>query len=96
MSVRLVALAFAAVSAAELAPFWAHALRWSVRDQSEGGGVELVPTDATSFGLLIQGGAGPKSGQNRIHFDLTTTSLAGQRDTVAPLLAVGAPQPTTW
>jgi hypothetical protein len=51
---------------------------------------ELLPTDATGFGVLVLPGETEKVGQNRIHLDLTTTSLDDQRDTVAELLALGA------
>ena len=92
MTTRLVALAFDSVAPRELARFWAHALRWNVRE-ADGGGVELEPTDATSFRLLFRPfaeGAGDKVAKNPIHFDLPTTSLEEQRDTVAELLAIGA------
>ena len=88
MSVQLVALAFDATAPKELARFWAHALRWTIREAG-GLGVELVPTDATSFHVLVRPVVGEKVGQNRIHFDLTTTSLDDQDNTVAELLAIG-------
>ena len=88
MTVQLVALAFNAIAPNELARFWAHALRWSIRE-AEGVDVELVPTDTTSFGVLFRAVPSEKVGQNRIHFDLTTTSLDGQHDTVAEILAIG-------
>jgi predicted enzyme related to lactoylglutathione lyase len=88
MTVQLVALTFNATAPDELARFWAQALRWSIREVG-GGGVELVPTDSTSFGVLFRQVPGDKDGQNRIHFDLTTTSLDDQHDTVAELVAIG-------
>jgi hypothetical protein len=89
MTARLVALAFDAMAPNELARFWAHALRWNVREP-DSGPVDLVPTDATSFQLLFRPVEHQKVGQNRLHFDLTTTSLDDQNDTVAELLAIGA------
>jgi catechol 2,3-dioxygenase-like lactoylglutathione lyase family enzyme len=89
MTVQLVALAFDAMAPNELARFWAPALRWDARDL-DGVGVELVPTDATSFHVVFRPVADDKVGQNRIHFDLTTTSLDDQNNTVAELLAIGA------
>jgi len=58
----------------------------------EGGGddAELAPADDARFRLRFRPGAGEKLGQNRIHFDLTTSSLDDQSDTVAGLLAIGA------
>jgi hypothetical protein len=89
MTAQLVALAFDAMAPNELARFWAHAFRWHIRER-QGGDVELVPSDATSFRLLFQPVAHKKVGQNLIHFDLTTTSEDDQNGTVAELLAIGA------
>ncbi len=89
MTAQLVTLAFDAMAPKDLARFWAHALRWHIRE-IDGVGFELVPTDATSFRLLFQPTVYAKVGQNRIHFDLTTTSVDDQHDTVAELLALGA------
>jgi catechol 2,3-dioxygenase-like lactoylglutathione lyase family enzyme len=89
LTAQLVELALDASAPNELAQFWAHALRWNIRDDG-GGGVELVPTDATGVRLLFRPMAHQKVGQNRIHFDLTTTSLNDQNDTVAELVAIGA------
>jgi hypothetical protein len=89
ITAALVAVALDAVAPAEIARFWAWALRWDIRDGGAAG-IEVVPTDATSFRLLVRPRAHEKVGQNRIHFDLTTTSLDDQRDTVAELLAIGA------
>ena len=88
MTVRLVALAIDSAAPGELARFWAHALGWTTREGDDG--TELVPTDPTSFCLLVRPGASEKVGQNRNHFDLTTTSLEDQQNTVADLLAIGA------
>jgi predicted enzyme related to lactoylglutathione lyase len=89
MTAQLVALTVDAAAPDELAQFWAHALRWNIRE-TDMDAVELVPTDATSFHVLFRPVEHPKVGQNRIHFDLTTTSLDDQNDTVAELLAIGA------
>ena len=89
MTARLVALAVNASAPHELARFWARALRWDVGGP-DGLDVELVPTDATSFKLLFRPNADEKVDQNLIHFDLTTTSLDDQIDTVAELLTLGA------
>jgi predicted enzyme related to lactoylglutathione lyase len=89
MTVQIVALALDALAPRELARFWAQALGWMIRE-TDGDGVAVVPTDATSFGLLLRPGATEKVGQNPIHFDLTSTSIEDQRNTVAELLAMGA------
>jgi catechol 2,3-dioxygenase-like lactoylglutathione lyase family enzyme len=88
MTVRLVAIAIDAVEPTALARFSARALRWDLHDL--GDHAELTPTDATTFHLLFRPGGSAKTGQNRIHFDLTTTSPGHQTDTVAELLASGA------
>jgi hypothetical protein len=89
MTAQLVALAFNAIAPNQMARFWARALRWDIREDGRFG-VELAPTDATSFRVLILPAADEKVGQNRIHFDLTTTSAGDQTNTVAELLANGA------
>jgi hypothetical protein len=89
--VTLVAVAFDAKEPNALARFWAHALRWEVR-VTDGVGVELVPTDPTSFRVVLRSVVEEKTIQNRIHFDLTTTSIDDKNHTVAGLLAVGARQ----
>jgi hypothetical protein len=86
---RLVAIVFDAAAPDVLARFWARALRWNVRPAG-GGAIDLVPTDATSFNLRFQPATSEKVGQNRIHFDVTTSSLDDQNDTVAELVVSGA------
>jgi catechol 2,3-dioxygenase-like lactoylglutathione lyase family enzyme len=88
MTARFVALAIDANDPMRLARFWAHALRWEVGDEVDGA-VRLVPTDGARFDLLFVPVPEPKTGQNRIHLDLTTASLDDQRQTVEELLAVG-------
>ncbi len=90
MTATLVGLVFSASAPRELASFWAHALRWNISELGGGvGGVELVPTDATGFRLRFRPGAREKVGQNRIHFDLTTSSPDDRDTTIVELLAVG-------
>jgi hypothetical protein len=89
--VRLAALVLEASSPVTLAGFWAHALGgWRANPSGEDAAVELVPTDATSFGLLVRPGAGTKEARNRTHLDLTSASPEDQREVVDPLLARGA------
>ena len=88
MTVHLVSLVVDAIHPADLAGFWASALRWNAR--ASGDLVELLPTDSTSFRLTFRPGARPKTAQNRIHLDLTTTSLDDRDSTVTGLLAAGA------
>ena len=88
MAVQLVALVLDSPAPTALARFWAHALGWTVRE-ADGGGAELVPTDPTSFSLLVRPDAGEKVGQNPTHFDLTTTSPDDQQNLVDELLGIG-------
>jgi hypothetical protein len=89
MTLQVVSLCFDARDPRRLARFWAEALRWDVGDETQDE-VGLVPTDGTGFQLLFVPVSDPKVGQNRVHLDLTTRSIADQNDTVAGLLELGA------
>ena len=89
MTSNLISLCFDANDPRVLAQFWAEALGWTVGEESEGE-VALVPTDGTRFELLFLAVPEPKVGKNRIHLDLTSTSLDDQRRSVERLLALGA------
>jgi hypothetical protein len=85
---RLIALCFDANDPLGLARFWAEALRWEIDDEDHDA-IALVPTDHTRFGILFLPVPGHKAGQNRIHLDLTTTSVDDQRASVARLVELG-------
>jgi predicted enzyme related to lactoylglutathione lyase len=85
---RLVALCFDANDPLRVARFWAAALRWEIEDETQEE-IALVPTDGTRFEILFLPVSEPKIGANRLHLDLTTTSLDDQQETVAQLIAVG-------
>ena len=89
MTSRLVALCFDANDPVRLAHFWAEALRWKVGDET-GDLISLVPTDGTRFGIDFAQVPETKTGKNRIHLDLTTTSLDDQEETVTRLVEIGA------
>ena len=89
MTSRLVALCFDANEPLRLARFWAEALRWEVDDET-GDEIGLVPTDDTRFRILFEPVFEKKSGRNRNHLDLTTTSIDDQDETVAGLVELGA------
>lgn len=89
MASRLVALCVAAHDPRALAGFWADALGWEVGAEDEAG-VALAPTDGTRFTLRFTPGAGPKTGKNPIHLDLTTASLADQQGSAERFVARGA------
>ena len=89
MTSRLVALCFDANDPVRLAHFWAEALRWKVGDET-GDLISLVPTDGTRFGIDFAQVPEKKASKNRIHLDLTTTSLDDQEETVTRLVEIGA------
>ncbi len=93
MTSRLVTLCFDANDPLRLAPFWADALHWDVADEGggEGGGdVDLVPSDGTRFRLAFRPVLHHNVGKNRIHLDLTTSSIEDQTETVERLIGLGA------
>jgi predicted enzyme related to lactoylglutathione lyase len=89
MTSQLVALCFDANDPLRLARFWADALRWELDDESAEA-VRLVPTDDTGFDVLFLPAPSRKATKNRIHLDLTTTSIDDQTGTVRELLGLGA------
>jgi predicted enzyme related to lactoylglutathione lyase len=89
MTSRLVTLCFDATDPLGLARFWATALRWQVEDETDEE-IAVVPTDGTRFELLFLPAHNEKVGKNRLHLDLTSTSLDDQRASVAALIERGA------
>jgi len=89
MTSRLVALCFDANDPRLLARFWAEALHWAVDDETHDE-IGLVPTDDTIFRILFQPVPEEKVGKNRIHLDLTSTSIDDQKETVERLVELGA------
>ena len=86
---RLVALCFDTNDPLGLARFWAEALRWEIDDGTRDE-IGLVPTDGTRFRILFVPVLEQKAGTNRLHLDLTTTSLDDQNGTVRRLVELGA------
>jgi len=89
MASRLVDLCFAATDPRRLAGFWAEALGWEIA-AGTGEVVDLVPADGTGFRVRFLPDPVPKAGKNRIHLDLTTTSVEDQAGTVRRLVELGA------
>ncbi|MFC9429957.1 VOC family protein [Streptomyces sp. NPDC056987] len=88
MTSHLHALCFAAHDPHRLADFWAGVLGWETTDNAHDG-LTLLPGDDTGFRIRFLSSQEPKTAQNHMHFDLTSTSLEDQRETVARALALG-------
>ncbi|GAA3677631.1 VOC family protein [Nonomuraea antimicrobica] len=89
MTAQLVALCFDANDPLGLARFWAGVLGWEMADDPHDGST-LLPSDDTGFLIRFLPSREQKTGQNRMHFDLTSTSLDDQRQTVARSIELGA------
>ncbi|MDT0530263.1 VOC family protein [Micromonospora sp. DSM 115977] len=89
MTSRLFALSFDANQPLRLARFWSGVLGWDLADDPRDG-VALLPSDDTGFRIRFLPTGRPKVGPNPMHFDLTSTSLEDQRQTVARALELGA------
>ena len=88
MTSQLVALSFDAHEPRRLARFWAGVLGWELTKKPDDG-LALWPSDDTGFHLRFLPTSEPKVGQNQMHFDLTSTSLEDQQETVARSLELG-------
>jgi catechol 2,3-dioxygenase-like lactoylglutathione lyase family enzyme len=89
MTCQLHALSFDANNPARLARFWAGVLGWEMVDEPEDG-IALRPRDDTGFRIEFFPTQEEKLGPNQMHFDLTSTSLEDQMETVARSLQLGA------
>ncbi len=89
MALNLTALCFDANDPRRLARFWAGLLGWEMTEDPPDG-FTLLPSDDTGFQLDFFPTREEKVGPNTIHFDLTSTSLEHQQQTVASALELGA------
>ncbi len=89
MTSRLLALGVDAIRPARLAGFWAGLLGWERADEP-GDIIALLPSDDTGFRIRFVATRQRRVGQNSMHFDLTSSSLENQRQTVAKALDCGA------
>jgi catechol 2,3-dioxygenase-like lactoylglutathione lyase family enzyme len=87
MPCRLDALVMDANDPQRLARFWGGVLGWETADDHDGR--TLLPRDDTGFRLRFLPTREPKTGRNRMHFDLTSSSLEEQQRTVARALELG-------
>jgi predicted enzyme related to lactoylglutathione lyase len=88
LTCHLVALCVDAHDPLGLARFWASLLGWEMADDPQDG-IALLPSDDTGFRIRFLATEEQKVGQNQMHFDLTSTSLADQQQTVARSLELG-------
>ncbi|MER5487396.1 VOC family protein [Streptomyces sp. NPDC002812] len=89
MTSQLLAICFNATHPSDLARFWSGVLGWGLAD-APGDGAAILPPDAAGFRIRFLPGHEPKTVRNRVHFDLTSASPEGQRQTVARALELGA------
>src|ERR1039457_1155267 len=89
MTCHLFALCFYANRPLRLARFWAGVLGWEMADDPQDG-IALLPSDDTGFRIRFLPTLEQKTGQNQMHFDLTSTSPEDQQQTVARALGLGA------
>ncbi len=94
MPTRLVHLVVDANQPARLARFWAAALGWEVAAE-ESGEVDVWPRDyrypdPVALPLVFVPVPEAKTGQNRVHLDLATESVAHQAAEVERLLGLAA------
>ena len=90
MTAELYALTFTAAEPRRLAGFWHMMLGWELVDDYHGDGAALLPRDDIGYRLRFRPGPAGTGARNRMHFDLTSTSLEDQRETVRHALALGA------
>ena len=74
MTCHLVALCFDANDPLRLARFWVGVLAWEMAEDPRDG-IALLPSEDTGFGIRFPPTQEQKTGQNPMHFDLTSTSL---------------------
>jgi predicted enzyme related to lactoylglutathione lyase len=89
MTSHLIALCFDANDPRHLARFWAGVLDWEMTDDPHDG-ITLQPDDDTGFPIRWLPTQEKKTAPNQTHFDLTSTSLENQQQTVARALELGA------
>lgn len=89
MTCELFAVSFDASQPQRLARFWSGVLDCQLIDDPHDGAA-LLPNDDTGFRIRFLPTHRQKVGQNPMHFDLTSTSLETQQQTVARALELGA------
>ena len=88
MTSLLAALCIDAIDPARLARFWSDVLGWGLADDDHDR-PELLPSDDTGFRIRFLPSDVQKVGPNQMHFDLTSSSMDGQQETVARAIRLG-------
>ncbi|MGW1159826.1 VOC family protein [Streptomyces sp. NPDC002519] len=88
MTSQLFAICFNATRPAGLARFWSALLGRELTDGPDDD-IAILPPDTAGFRIRFLPSQEPKTGQNRAHFDLTSTSPDHQQQTVARALKLG-------
>ena len=89
MTSHLFALCFDANDPLRVARFWSGVLGREMTDLPEDG-IALLPSEDAGLRIEFFPTQEPKVGPNQMHFDLTSTSLENQRETVSGALELGA------
>lgn len=89
MTSHLFAISYDAAEPVRLGRFWAGLLDREMVDDPRDG-VLVLPNADSELRLRFAPNQQPKVVQNRMHFDLTSSSLEDQRQTVARALELGA------
>ncbi len=84
---ELIAFCIDAHDPTGLARFWSGVLGWELSDDPAG--VTLLPDDDTGFQLRFVPSDEQRSGPNQFHFELTSSSLEEQQETVDRALELG-------
>lgn len=71
-----------------VARFWAGVLGWTCRDEA-GGSVVVSPVDCPACRIVVREADNPKTGQNRIHLDLTSSSPEAMQASISRALELG-------
>jgi predicted enzyme related to lactoylglutathione lyase len=87
---RLDSIVFDAADHVALARWWGEALGWPMTVDEEGDGLVTAPEGTGLTDLVFVPVHDPKVVKNRVHLDLTSSSLEDQAAKVERLLAAGA------
>ena len=88
-AVDFVGVRLDALDVRRVATFWADLMGWRLTERADGA-VIVVPIASSGYPVAVCAASEPKSSQNRIHLDLTTTSASDMRQLIARAHDLGA------